>query len=181
MGALIVAIYQAWAQTEEGAVVREKRTLGTDGKPSALVTSSEYAVLLDEIAAFKAKVFQDAADEGPEAFVHAASAYGPPAAAQEKVHFTHASFIPRSGVEERAPALVCGPAAAAGIMPEEQGRSVCIYSGVTELGPVTLGAILDSPGAAAVTHRLPDSLEDSAAHCYHGHCGDGASLAFDPE
>ncbi|KAK3283151.1 hypothetical protein CYMTET_9135 [Cymbomonas tetramitiformis] len=272
--------------------------------PSALVTSSEYAVLLDEIAALKAlnssataaafcipiedaedaeglhtlalvQVFQEAADDGPEAFARAASAYGPPAvlsaggdggidvsaygfsvqpaaastddddilrrldaltsevqAAQEKVHFTHASLIPGSGVEEQASALVCGPAAAAGIMPEEQvpaggpwgfpfllslilcisimgvgaaavsaandidavqvsGQAapqpvlcrgdLCIYSGITELDPVTLGAALDSLGAAAVTHRLPDPLENSAAHYYRGHCGDGAPLAVDPE
>ncbi|KAK3252471.1 hypothetical protein CYMTET_38234 [Cymbomonas tetramitiformis] len=242
----------------------EKQPLGAGGKPSALITSSEYAVLLDEIAALKAlvrdnragavqrqqqpqprgkqhprghrvgvhaappvgfdrdnmkakplchrcrkagkgdayhayrdcplggrqhssataaafcipieeedaeglhtlalvQVFQEAADDGPEAFARAASAYGPPAvlsaggiggidvsaygfsvqpaadgaddedilrrldalttevqAAQEKVHYTHASFVPGSAVEEHASALVCGPAAAAGITPEGQ-------------------------------------------------------------
>ncbi|KAK3240760.1 hypothetical protein CYMTET_49421 [Cymbomonas tetramitiformis] len=110
------------------------------------------------------QVFQEAADDGPEAFARAASAYGPPAvlsaggiggidvsaygfsvppppsggtddedilrrldaltsevqAAQEKVHYTHASFVPGSAVEEHASALVCGPAAAAGITPEGQ-------------------------------------------------------------
>ncbi|KAK3234341.1 hypothetical protein CYMTET_55405 [Cymbomonas tetramitiformis] len=262
--ALVVAIFQAWAQSDDGAAAREKQVLGTDGKPSALVTSSEYTVLLEEIAALKAlvrggragggrqtqpqhpgkqhprgfrvgagnppavgfdrdsmkakplchrcrkagkgevyhpyrdcplggrqhspataaafcipieqedaeglhalalvQVFQDAADIGPEAFSHAALAYGPPAvlstdgvggidvaaygfsvppppsggtddedilrrldaltsevqAAQDKVHFTHASFIPGSGAEGHASALVCGPAAAVGITPEGQ-------------------------------------------------------------
>ncbi|KAK3233885.1 hypothetical protein CYMTET_55860 [Cymbomonas tetramitiformis] len=236
--ALVVAIFQAWAQSDEGAAAREKQVLGTDGRPSALVTSSEYTVLLEEIAALKAlvrggragggrqtqpqhpgkqhprgfrvgagnppavgfdrdsmkakplchrcrkagkgevyhpyrscplggrqhspvtaaafcipieqedaeglhalalvQVFQDAADIGPEAFSHAALAYGPPAvlstdgvggidvaaygfsAAQDKVHFTHASFIPGSGAEGHASALVCGPAAAVGITPEGQ-------------------------------------------------------------
>eukprot|EP00854_Cymbomonas_tetramitiformis_P019532 gene19532-23358_t len=51
---ICIFFLEAWAQTEEGAVVREKSTLGTDGGPSALVTSSEYAVLLDEMAALKA-------------------------------------------------------------------------------------------------------------------------------
>ncbi|KAK3279082.1 hypothetical protein CYMTET_13018 [Cymbomonas tetramitiformis] len=41
-------------------------------------------------------------------------------AAQDKVHFTHASFIPGSGAEVHASALVCGPAAAVGITPEGQ-------------------------------------------------------------
>ncbi|KAK3241615.1 hypothetical protein CYMTET_48636 [Cymbomonas tetramitiformis] len=262
--ALVVAIFQAWAQSDEGSSAREKQVLGMGGKPSALVTSSEYAVLLEEIAALKAlvrsgragggqrpqpqhrgkqhprgfrvgagsppavgfdrdsmkakplchrcrkagkgevyhpyrdcplggrqhspataaafcvpieqedaeglhalalvQVFQDAADIGPEAFSHAALAYGPPAvlsadgvggidvaaygfsvppppsggtddedilrrldaltsevqAAQGKVHYTHASFVPGSAVEEHASALVCGPAAAAGITPEGQ-------------------------------------------------------------
>ncbi|KAK3241206.1 hypothetical protein CYMTET_49012 [Cymbomonas tetramitiformis] len=262
--ALVVAIFQAWAQSDDGVTVREKQTLGAGGKPSALITSSGYAVLLDEIAALKAlvqgnragaaqrqqqqqprskqhprghrvgvhaappvgfdrdnmkakplchrcrkagkgdtyhayrdcplggrqhssataaafcipieeedaeglhtlalvQVFQEAADDGPEAFARAASAYGPPAvlsaggvggidvsvygfsvqpaadgagdedilrrldalttevqAAQEKVHYTHASFVPGSAVEEHASALVCGPAAAAGITPEGQ-------------------------------------------------------------
>ncbi|KAK3281118.1 hypothetical protein CYMTET_11075 [Cymbomonas tetramitiformis] len=235
--ALVVAIFQAWAQSDEGVAAREKQVLGMDGKPSALVTSSEYTALLEEIAALKAlvrgnppavgfdrdsmkakplchrcrkagkgevyhpyrdcplggrqhspataaafcipieqedaeglhalalvQVFQDAADIGPEAFSHAALAYGPPAvlstdgvggidvaaygfsappppsggtddedilrrldaltsevqAAQEKVHFTHASFIPGSGAEGHASALVCGPAAAVGITPEGQ-------------------------------------------------------------
>ncbi|KAK3242087.1 hypothetical protein CYMTET_48204 [Cymbomonas tetramitiformis] len=263
--ALVVAIFQAWAQSDEGASAREKQTLGAGGKPSALITSSEYAVLLEEIAALKAlvqgnrtgavqrqpqpqprgkqhprghrvgvhpapsvgfdresmkakplchrcrkagkgdayhayrdcplggrqhssataaafcipieeedaeglhtlalvQVFQEAADDGPEAFARAASAYGPPAvlsaggiggidvsaygfsvppppsggtddedilrrldaltsevqAAQEQVHYTHASFVPGSAVEEHASALVCGPAAAAGITPEGQ-------------------------------------------------------------
>ncbi|KAK3283114.1 hypothetical protein CYMTET_9178 [Cymbomonas tetramitiformis] len=54
--ALVVAVYQAWAQSDDGAAVLEKQALGTDGRPSALVTSSEYAVLLDEIAALKALV-----------------------------------------------------------------------------------------------------------------------------
>ncbi|KAK3242209.1 hypothetical protein CYMTET_48080 [Cymbomonas tetramitiformis] len=245
---------------------REKQALGAGEKPSALITSSEYAVLLDEIAALKAlvyraivwarfngnnsksrgvssireaigwvctrhrltvgfdrdnmkakplchrcrkagkgdtyhayrdcplggrqhssstaaafcipieeedaeglhtlalvQVFQEAADDGPEAFARAASAYGPPAvlsaggvggidvsaygfsvqpaadsvddedilrrldaltsevqAAQDKVHFTHASFIPGSGAEGHASALVCGPAATVGIIPEGQ-------------------------------------------------------------
>ncbi|KAK3283091.1 hypothetical protein CYMTET_9196 [Cymbomonas tetramitiformis] len=54
--ALVVAIFQAWAQSDDGVAVREKQTLGADGKPSALITSSEYAVLLDEIAALKALV-----------------------------------------------------------------------------------------------------------------------------
>ncbi|KAK3253903.1 hypothetical protein CYMTET_36866 [Cymbomonas tetramitiformis] len=54
--ALVVAIFQAWAQSDEGASAREKQVLGMDGKPSALVTSSEYAVLLEEIAALKALV-----------------------------------------------------------------------------------------------------------------------------
>ncbi|KAK3239598.1 hypothetical protein CYMTET_50486 [Cymbomonas tetramitiformis] len=54
--ALVVAIFQAWAQSDEGASAREKQTLGTGGKPSALITSSEYAVLLEEIAALKALV-----------------------------------------------------------------------------------------------------------------------------
>ncbi|KAK3243243.1 hypothetical protein CYMTET_47094 [Cymbomonas tetramitiformis] len=220
--ALVVAIFQAWAQSDDGAAAGEKQVLGADGKPSALVTSSEYTVLLEEIAALKAlvrggragggqqpqpqhrgkqhprgfrvgagnppavgfdrdsmkakplchrcrkagkgEVFQDAADIGPEAFSHAALAYGPPAvlstdgvggidvaaygfsvppppsggtddedilrrldaltsevqAAQDKVHFTHASFIPGSGAEGHASALVCGPAAAVGITPEGQ-------------------------------------------------------------
>ncbi|KAK3272850.1 hypothetical protein CYMTET_18882 [Cymbomonas tetramitiformis] len=262
--ALVVAIFQAWAQSDDGATAREKQVLGTGGTPSALVTSSEYTVLLEEIAALKAlvrggragggqqpqpqhrgkqhprgfrvgagnppavgfdrdsmkakplchrcrkagkgevyhpyrdcplggrqhspataaafcipieqedaeglhalalvQVFQDAADIGPEAFSHAALAYGPPAvlstdgvggidvaaygfsvppppsggtddedilrrldaltsevqAAQEKVHFTHASFIPGSGAEGHASALVCGPAVAVGITPEGQ-------------------------------------------------------------
>ncbi|KAK3233860.1 hypothetical protein CYMTET_55877 [Cymbomonas tetramitiformis] len=150
--ALVVAIFQAWAQSDEGgASAREKQVLGMDGKPSALVTSSEYTVLLEEIAALKAledaeglhalalvQVFQDAADIGPEAISHAALAYGPPAvlstdgvggidvaaygfsAAQEKVHFTHASFIPGSGAEGHASALVCDPAATVGITPEGQ-------------------------------------------------------------
>ncbi|KAK3239538.1 hypothetical protein CYMTET_50542 [Cymbomonas tetramitiformis] len=173
--ALVVAIFQAWAQSDDGVA------------PSALITSSEYAVLLDEIAALKAlvrdnragavrrqqqpqprgkqhprghRVFQEAADDGPEAFARAASAYGPPAVlsaggidvsaygfsvqpaaddaddedilrrldalttevqdAQEKVHYTHASFVPGSAVEGHASALVCGPTAAAGITPEGQ-------------------------------------------------------------
>ncbi|KAK3269408.1 hypothetical protein CYMTET_22149 [Cymbomonas tetramitiformis] len=265
--ALVVAIFQAWAQSDDGVAVREKQTLGAGGKPSALITSSEYAVLLDEIAALKAlvqgnragaaqrqqqqqprgkqhprghrvgvhaappvgfdrdnmkakplchrcrkagkgllpctyhayrdcplggrqhssataaafcipieeedaeglhtlalvQVFQEAADDDPEAFARAASAYGPPAvlsaggiggidvsaygfsvqpaadgandedilrrldalttevqAAQEKVHYTHASFVPGSAVEGHASALVCGPTAAAGITPEGQ-------------------------------------------------------------
>ncbi|KAK3284989.1 hypothetical protein CYMTET_7378, partial [Cymbomonas tetramitiformis] len=54
--ALVVAIFQAWAQSDDGATAREKQVLGTDGKPSALVTSSEYTVLLEEIAALKALV-----------------------------------------------------------------------------------------------------------------------------
>ncbi|KAK3242821.1 hypothetical protein CYMTET_47492 [Cymbomonas tetramitiformis] len=109
------------------------------------------------------QVFQEAADDGPEAFARAASAYGPPAvlsaggvggidvsaygfsvqptadstddedilrrldaltsevqAAQDKVHFTHASLIPGSGAEGHASALVCGPTVAAGITPEGQ-------------------------------------------------------------
>ncbi|KAK3262724.1 hypothetical protein CYMTET_28431 [Cymbomonas tetramitiformis] len=265
--ALVVAIFQAWAQSDDGAAVREKQALGAGEKPSALITSSEYAVLLDEIAALKAlvqgnrasavqrqqqqqprgklhprghrvgvhaapsvgfdrdnmkakplchrcrkagkgdayhaystatacplggrqhssstaaafcipieeedaeglhtlalvQVFQEAADDGPEAFARAASAYGPPAvlsaggvggidvsaygfsvqptadntdgedilrrldaltsevqAAQDKVHFTHASLIPGSGAEGHASALVCGPTVAAGITPEGQ-------------------------------------------------------------
>ncbi|KAK3241232.1 hypothetical protein CYMTET_48983 [Cymbomonas tetramitiformis] len=258
-------IFYAAVKVRYPLAVREKQTLGAGGKPSALITSSEYAVLLDEIAALKAlvrdnravavqrqqqpqprgkqhprghrvgvhaappvgfdrdnmkakplchrcrkagkgdayhayrdcplggrqhssataaafcipieeedaeglhtlalvQVFQEAADDGPEAFARAASAYGPPAvlsaggiggidvsaygfsvppppsggpddedilrrldaltsevqAAQEKVHYTHASFVPGSAVEEHASALVCGPAAAAGITPEGQ-------------------------------------------------------------
>ncbi|KAK3282351.1 hypothetical protein CYMTET_9909 [Cymbomonas tetramitiformis] len=195
--ALVVAIYQAWAQSDDGAAVREKQALGTDDRPSTLITSSEYAVLLDEIAALKALVQGNRAGAGQRqqlqqqqrgkqhprghrVGVHAAppvgfdmdhmkakplrhrcrkagkgDAYHPyrdcplggrqhssataaafcipieaedaeglhtlalVQAAQEKTHFTHAYFIPGSGVEEQASALVCGPAAAAGIMPEE--------------------------------------------------------------
>ncbi|KAK3269849.1 hypothetical protein CYMTET_21725 [Cymbomonas tetramitiformis] len=62
--ALVVAIYQAWAQSDGGAAVREKQPLETDGKPSALVTSSEYAVLLNEVAALKALVQGNRAGAG---------------------------------------------------------------------------------------------------------------------
>ncbi|KAK3236120.1 hypothetical protein CYMTET_53726 [Cymbomonas tetramitiformis] len=58
---------------------------------------------------------------------------------------------------------------------------LCIYSGITELDPVTLGTVLHSLGAAAVAHRLPDPLECGAVSYYSGHCGDGAPLDFDPE
>ncbi|KAK3242731.1 hypothetical protein CYMTET_47580 [Cymbomonas tetramitiformis] len=110
-------------------------------------------------------LFQQAADDGAEAFATAASTYGPPAvlcagavggidvsaygftvepqphtdepagddihqrlddlaaevhaAANCKVHYTHASFPPPAVLEPHASALVCGPAAA-GNMPEEQ-------------------------------------------------------------
>ncbi|KAK3250992.1 hypothetical protein CYMTET_39658 [Cymbomonas tetramitiformis] len=110
-------------------------------------------------------LFQQAADDGAEAFASAASTYGPPAvlcagavggidvsaygftvepqqladepagddihqrlddlaaevhaAANCKVHYTHAFFPPRAVLEPHASALVCGPAAA-GNMPEEQ-------------------------------------------------------------
>ncbi|KAK3269463.1 hypothetical protein CYMTET_22096 [Cymbomonas tetramitiformis] len=110
-------------------------------------------------------LFQQAADDGAEAFATAASTYGPPAvlcagavggidvsaygftvepqqpadepaggdihqrlddlaaevhaAANCKVHYTHASFPPRAVLEPHTSALVCGPAAA-GNMPEEQ-------------------------------------------------------------
>eukprot|EP00854_Cymbomonas_tetramitiformis_P007620 gene7620-9075_t len=50
----------AWAQSDDGvAAAREKQVLGTGGKPSALVTSSEYAVLLEEIAALKALLIEE--------------------------------------------------------------------------------------------------------------------------
>ncbi|KAK3242806.1 hypothetical protein CYMTET_47528 [Cymbomonas tetramitiformis] len=62
--ALVVVIYQAWAQSDDGAAVREKQALGTDGRPSALITSSEYAVLLDEIAALRALVQGNRAGAG---------------------------------------------------------------------------------------------------------------------
>ncbi|KAK3237773.1 hypothetical protein CYMTET_52174 [Cymbomonas tetramitiformis] len=58
---------------------------------------------------------------------------------------------------------------------------LCIYSGITELDPVTLDTVLHSLGAVAVAHRLPDPLECSAVSYYSGHCGDGAPLDFDPE
>ncbi|KAK3271560.1 hypothetical protein CYMTET_20099 [Cymbomonas tetramitiformis] len=58
---------------------------------------------------------------------------------------------------------------------------LCIYSGITELDPVTLDAVLHSPGAATVAHRPPDPLESSTAIGHGGHCGDGAPLTLDPE
>ncbi|KAK3273383.1 hypothetical protein CYMTET_18370 [Cymbomonas tetramitiformis] len=57
---------------------------------------------------------------------------------------------------------------------------LCIYSGISELDPVTLDAVLHSLGAAAVL-LPPDPLEDSAAGCCGDQCGDGAPLIFDPE
>ncbi|KAK3240439.1 hypothetical protein CYMTET_49717 [Cymbomonas tetramitiformis] len=58
---------------------------------------------------------------------------------------------------------------------------LCIYSGIAELDPVTLDAVLHSLGAATVAHRPPDPLECSTAIGHGGHCGDGAPLTFDPE
>ncbi|KAK3282355.1 hypothetical protein CYMTET_9913 [Cymbomonas tetramitiformis] len=57
---------------------------------------------------------------------------------------------------------------------------LCIYSGISELDPVTLDAVLHSLGAAAVL-LPPDPLEGSAAGCYVGRCDGGAPLIFDPE
>ncbi|KAK3275700.1 hypothetical protein CYMTET_16189 [Cymbomonas tetramitiformis] len=57
---------------------------------------------------------------------------------------------------------------------------LCIYSGISELDPVTLDAVLHSLGAAAVL-LPPDPLEGSAAGCCGDQCGDGAPLIFDPE
>ncbi|KAK3233162.1 hypothetical protein CYMTET_56525 [Cymbomonas tetramitiformis] len=46
----------AVGRNDDGTAVREQQALGTDGRPSALVTSPKYAVLLGEIAALKALV-----------------------------------------------------------------------------------------------------------------------------
>ncbi|KAK3245606.1 hypothetical protein CYMTET_44830 [Cymbomonas tetramitiformis] len=58
---------------------------------------------------------------------------------------------------------------------------LCIYTGISELDPVTLDAVLHSLGAATVVHRPPDPRESSAAGYYREHCGGGAPLDFDPE
>ncbi|KAK3250945.1 hypothetical protein CYMTET_39705 [Cymbomonas tetramitiformis] len=58
---------------------------------------------------------------------------------------------------------------------------LCLYSGITELDPVTLDAVLHSLGVAATVHQPPNPVECSAAIGYGAHCGDGAPLPFDPE
>ncbi|KAK3235319.1 hypothetical protein CYMTET_54471 [Cymbomonas tetramitiformis] len=58
---------------------------------------------------------------------------------------------------------------------------LCLYSGITELEPVTLDAVLHSLGVTATVHRPPNPVECSAAIGYGAHCGDGVPLTFDPE
>ncbi|KAK3280605.1 hypothetical protein CYMTET_11564 [Cymbomonas tetramitiformis] len=57
---------------------------------------------------------------------------------------------------------------------------LCLYSGITELDPVTPDAVLHSLGVAATVHQPPNPVECSAAIGYGDHCGDGVPLTFDP-
>ncbi|KAK3248330.1 hypothetical protein CYMTET_42197 [Cymbomonas tetramitiformis] len=119
----------------KGEVYHPYRDCPLGGRQHSPATAAAFCIPIEQEdaeglhALALVQVFQDAADIGPEAFSHAALAYGPPAvlstdgvggidAAQDKVHFTHASFIPGSGAEGHASALVRGPAAAVGITPE---------------------------------------------------------------
>ncbi|KAK3282779.1 hypothetical protein CYMTET_9506 [Cymbomonas tetramitiformis] len=75
------------------------------------------------------------------------------AAANCKVHYTHASFPPRAVLEPHASALVCGPAAA-GNMPEEQT--------VSSLGSFKLSTTPPSRRLTSTATYDTDDYEDFA-------------------